>query len=262
MQTQHTPVTLSPIGVFHTDVRYPGDAPRQATLARDATGTIQLLPRLGFEQALSDIQGFERIWLLFLFHHNNNWKPMTRPPRSPRKVGVFACRSPYRPNPVGISAVRLTGIKGLAVSVQEHDLLDGTPILDIKPYIPYADSFPQARTGWLDDLSTPPFDLAIPQRVAQQLAWLSTRGLPGLEQTIRHQLAENPTDGKRKRVTPNGEHWQLAYRTWRIDFTVSTDPPVITLLNIRSGYTRDELHAPEDPYDDKTTHRAFLSSSL
>lgn len=127
---------------------YPQEAPRQAAFASNE-GVIELLPGRNFEQALEDLAGFERIWLVFVFDRNRNWKPKVLPPDgSSRKRGVFATRSPHRPNPVGLSAVELLRIEGRSVHIRNFDLLDGTPILDIKPYIPEADAFPASRSGW------------------------------------------------------------------------------------------------------------------
>ena len=126
---------------------YPQEAPRQAAFASNE-GVIELLPGRNFEQALEDLAGFERIWLVFVFDRNRNWKPKVLPPDgSSRKRGVFATRSPHRPNPVGLPAVELLRIEGRSVHIRNFDLLDGTPILDIKPYIPEADAFPASRSG-------------------------------------------------------------------------------------------------------------------
>ena len=144
---------LEPIGFVKSGGgNYPQEAPRQAVFARNS-GVIELLPGHGYEQALEDLGGFERIWLIFLFDRNGGgWKPKVRPPDgSVHKRGVFATRSPHRPNPLGISAVELDRIEGRKLFIRNFDLLDGTPILDIKPYIPAADAFPNARAGWRDE---------------------------------------------------------------------------------------------------------------
>ena len=127
------------IGVLRGGGEFPQQAPRQGVYARNE-GYIELFPHCNYEQALEDLGGFERIWLLFVFDRNVNWKPKVLPPYGiDRKVGTFASRSPYRPNPVGLSAVELVKIEGLKVYIRNFDLLDGTPILDIKPYIPEVD---------------------------------------------------------------------------------------------------------------------------
>ena len=100
--------------------------------------------------AWRDLAGFERIWLLFAFHRSEGWKAEVRPPRGGGKRSVLATRSPHRPNAIGLSAVELVAVEAGSLRVRGVDLLDGTPILDIKPYVPYADAFPQARAGWID----------------------------------------------------------------------------------------------------------------
>jgi tRNA (adenine37-N6)-methyltransferase len=119
--------------------------------------TIELLPGRNFEQALKDLAGFERIWVIAWLHLNENWQPTVIPPRGPKvRRGLFATRSPHRPNPIAISALKLVRIEGLTLHVHGIDLLDGTPVLDIKPYVPYADAFPDAREGWLEEIGEAP----------------------------------------------------------------------------------------------------------
>ena len=122
---------FEPIGTFHCTARYPYDAARQSPIAESNGGCVLLEIGHNHEQALQDLEGFSHIWLIYVFHHNPNWRPMVQPPRASRKVGVFASRAPYRPNPIGLSCVELISIQGLCVNVGPHDLLDGTPILDI-----------------------------------------------------------------------------------------------------------------------------------
>jgi tRNA (adenine37-N6)-methyltransferase len=102
--------------------------------------------------AFRDLAGFERIWLVFMFHRSEGWKAEVRPPRGGGKRSVLATRSPHRPNSIGLSAVELVGVEAHALRVRGLDLLDGTPILDIKPYVPYADAFPTSRAGWIDEI--------------------------------------------------------------------------------------------------------------
>ena len=120
---------------------------------------IEFLPGNNFEQALDDIEGMERLWLIYLFHRNQGWKPKVMPPRGDKKRGLFATRSPHRPNSIGMSCVRLESREGRKLWVSEYDLLDRTPILDVKPYLPYADSFPDAKTGWLEGLEDDEFEI-------------------------------------------------------------------------------------------------------
>jgi tRNA-Thr(GGU) m(6)t(6)A37 methyltransferase TsaA len=124
------------------------EAPRQPRAAGGAGGTIELYPGRNFEHALDDLQGWEYIWVIFWFHLNRSWRPKVLPPRSTSgRKGVFSTRSPHRPNPIGLSAVRLERVDGLTLHIRDVDMVDGTPVLDIKPYVPYADAHPGARSG-------------------------------------------------------------------------------------------------------------------
>lgn len=133
------------------------DAPHQPTVVEGtetgavAEAVIEFVA--GFpETAYRDLAGFDRLWLVFVFDRSEGWKAEVRPPRGGGKRSVLATRSPHRPNAIGLSCVELVAIEGHGLRVRGVDLLDGTPILDIKPYVPYADAFPEARAGWIDAL--------------------------------------------------------------------------------------------------------------
>jgi tRNA-Thr(GGU) m(6)t(6)A37 methyltransferase TsaA len=131
------------------------DAPHQSTVVAGtetraaAEAVIEFVAEFP-AAAFRDLAGFERIWLVFVFDRSEGWKAEVRPPRGGGKRSVLATRSPHRPNPIGLSAVELVAVEERALRVRGVDLLDGTPILDIKPYVPYADAFPGARAGWID----------------------------------------------------------------------------------------------------------------
>ncbi len=250
-------MTLQPIGTFHADSKYPYEARRQAAVDH-SRGEIRLRANAGFEQALEDLKGFERIWILYRFHHNPDWKPKVMPPRGPRvKRGVFATRAPYRPNALGMSCVRLVKVDGLNVVVEGHDLLDGTPVLDIKPYLPYADAFPEAKVGWLEDLETEKWTVKFSDRAERQIAWLEERGVSRLRGFIQSQLEFDPLDHKRKRVEPICGAYRLRYRTWRADFATDISARAIEVTALSSGYLANELNSSEDPYEDKKVHQDF-----
>ena len=249
-----------PIGVFRSLAKYTYDVPRQGALAENL-GTIELRNGFSFEDALYRIEGFSMLWVLFIFDRNvGRWKPRVLPPRhTTRKVGVFATRSPYRPNPIGLSCVRLVEVRGRTLTVAAHDLLDGTPIVDIKPYLPYADAFPDAAAGWTADDDMPSFEVAYSPLARQQVEWLIQRDIPCLRDYISDRLANNPLDGDRNRLVKcEGEEHTLAYRTWRVAFQCDTDAKRILVTRLFSGYSKDELlPGTEDIYADKELHRAF-----
>lgn len=160
MHRDPAPICFHPIGWVRSPYRRRIDAPHQATVvAGTETGqaeeaVLELEPALPGE-TLAGLEGFTRIWLVFAFHRSEGWAPMVRPPRGPRvKRGVFATRSPHRPNAIGLSCVELVAVEGRCLRLRGVDLLDGTPVLDIKPYVPYADAFPDASAGWIDQVDT------------------------------------------------------------------------------------------------------------
>lgn len=254
-------MTFEPIGFFHGDATYKYAAPRQGVFDV-AQGRVDLSAGHNFEMALRDLAGFERIWLLFVFDRNGGgWRPTTRPPVSAPghgRVGIFASRAPYRPNPIGLSCVRLLSIAGRVLSVSECDLLDGTPILDIKPYVPAADAFPNARAGWVDAQPDAVWTVEVSSAFAQQAAFVRTRGGLDLEATARVQLAHDPFDASRKRVMriTDGEGI-LSLRMFRLHFVTDVITRTVWLRKIRSGYHSAELAHDSDPYVDKELHRAF-----
>ena len=148
--------SFHPIGFVRSPYAKRMDAPHQPTVVAGTESgavveaTLELAADLP-DTVLRDLAGFERIWLVFLFHLSEGWAPLVQPPRGPKgKRGVLATRSPHRPNPIGLSCVELVAVEGRTLRLRGVDLLDGTPVLDIKPYVPYADAFPQARAGWID----------------------------------------------------------------------------------------------------------------
>lgn len=142
-------MNIQPIGTIHSCFREKFGIPRQAGLAKSAAATLELLPPYNVEEALRGIGEYSHLWIVFAFHESicEKFQPTVRPPRlgGNTRVGVFATRSPFRPNPIGLSVVELQGVNGTTLELAGGDFLDGTPVLDIKPYVPYADSIPDAH---------------------------------------------------------------------------------------------------------------------
>lgn len=252
------PVTFTPIGVYHSDAKAPYEAARQPLGRVTTLGEVILNSGQLFEQALEDLEGFERVWLIYQFHHNPHWKPKVLPPRgSDKKVGVFATRAPYRPNPIGISSVKLINVTGLKLQIEGADLLDGTPILDIKPYLPYADAFPDVATGWLGNPE--PWTVTFSAAASEEISFLASRGLGQLQDFIQNQLEHDPLNADKKRVTVERETAVLAYKTWRVRFSHQDSEKRLVVNEIFSGYQDAELAAQEDRYKDKHLHREFLN---
>lgn len=168
---------LKPIAYFRSPLTSKFGVPRQSGVAQALEGEIVFVPEYRNADALRGMEDFDYLWLLWGFSANKHeQKGVTvRPPRlgGNERLGVFATRSPYRPNPVGLSSVRLDGIDYEAkdapvIRVLGADLMDGTPIYDIKPYIPYADSHPEARGGFTDTTAWQPLEVVIPEGIAAQ----------------------------------------------------------------------------------------------
>jgi len=150
--------TFQPLGILRSPYTRRIDAPHQSNVVEGtetrevAEAFLELRDDLPLE-ALKDLEGFERLWLIYVFHKSQGWGPLVRPPRrSQVKRGVLATRSPDRPTPIGLSCVELVAVEGRTLRLRGVDLLDGTPVLDLKPYVPYADSFPGSRAGWIDEV--------------------------------------------------------------------------------------------------------------
>ncbi len=155
--------SFTPIGYVRGGFAERFGVPRQARLAPDVPARIEIVPPYNRREAWQGLDQFSHVWLVFGFHavRDEQWKPTVRPPRlgGKQRMGVFATRSPHRPNHLGLSAVTLAGIElgegKVALTVRGADMIDGTPIFDVKPYVPYADAIPDAKGGWANDVPQP-----------------------------------------------------------------------------------------------------------
>ena len=142
---------VKPIGIIHTPFTTSTGTPIQPQMAHGAVGTVEVFEE--YTPGLRDIEGFDRIWLLFWFHRASPPKLLVQPYMDTKEHGLFTTRAPARPNPIGISSVRLLEVKENILKVADVDMLDGTPLLDIKPYAPKFDCFAVQRCGWLDTVN-------------------------------------------------------------------------------------------------------------
>jgi tRNA-Thr(GGU) m(6)t(6)A37 methyltransferase TsaA len=147
-ECEREPILLCPIGVIRTGFSLASGTPIQPIYAQGAEGRVELEER--FAAALDDIDGFERVWLLYWMDRAQPYQPKVVPYRDTRERGLFATRSPCRPNPIGMSAVRVLRREGCVLHVADVDVLDDTQLLDLKPYVPDFDAHPSARAGWFD----------------------------------------------------------------------------------------------------------------
>lgn len=232
-------ILIHPIGFLSSELKQRYQAPHQGVLVKDCKALIHLNPKQNFEQAAKDLEGFERIWIIYQFHLNKNWKPLVNPPRFLKgKIGVFATRAPYRPNQIGLSCVKLVKVDGLNIYITESDILDGSPILDIKPYLPYSDSFPNVETGWVTSGAIIIYQVLFnpkAKRFAQQL--LEEKSINLLDYA-RVQLELDPTDLRRKRIERVGSNetkqvkFSLKYQEWQINYIVDETKNIVKVLEI------------------------------
>jgi tRNA-Thr(GGU) m(6)t(6)A37 methyltransferase TsaA len=143
-----TTFTFRPIGVIRSPFTSQEGTPIQPAFGEGAEGTLELDP--AYVGALEDLGGFERIWALYIFDRARPFVPRVVPYLDDRPRGLFATRAPSRPNPIGLSVFRVLAVEGATIRVADVDVLDGTPLLDVKPYVPAFDAFPASRVGWLE----------------------------------------------------------------------------------------------------------------
>ena len=184
---------IKPIAHIRTDFPEKFGIPRQSGLAKTLRGRIVFEPEYRNPDALRGLEDFSHIWLIWEFSANrstSSWQPTVRPPRlgGNAHMGVFATRSPFRPNPLGLSCVKMDSIEfsspdGPVINVCGADLMDGTPIYDIKPYIKYADSRPEAVCGYVDRLEERSLKVVFPSELADRVADKSV--IPPLMETLR-----------------------------------------------------------------------------
>lgn len=253
--------SFAPIGVVHCSNRYKFEAPRQGVYSHGSRAEIELLPGCDFETALCDLEGFARLWVIFVFDRNRGWKPKVSPPvvSGKKRIGVFATRSPHRPNPIGMSCVELEKIEGRRLMIRNHDFLDGTPVLDLKPYIPAADCFPGSKAGWRDEADAAEIPVSFAPEAERKTAYIEQISGLDLQNFCRVQLAHHPESSERKRVERRQDGlYSIGCRTWRLVYELGADG--VRVLDVESHYLPEELAAGvPDPYGDKEHHRNFTA---
>jgi len=259
---------LDPIGFVHSPRVTKVEAARQPRAADGTPARIELLPGRNFEHALEDLARWELIWVLFWFHQAHGWRPKVLPPRSTTgRKGVFATRSPHRPNAIGMSVVRLERVDGLTLHIRDADMLEGTPVLDIKPYIAYTDAHPHAGNGWLEDqgqagADTQPADPLLAYVVefdplaAEQTAWIEAHTGLALGERIRYTLALGPAPHPYRRIRRMEDGMQLAVKEWRVRFAV--EARLVRVMEVYSGFRASQL-AEADADEVRRSHRAFAA---
>jgi tRNA-Thr(GGU) m(6)t(6)A37 methyltransferase TsaA len=236
----HEPQSLNvvPIGFVRTAKPLRFDARHQPDESEPDSSIVELVPTADHRAALRDLAGFTRVWLVWWFHLNKGWRPLVLPPRGPaRRRGVLATRSPHRPNPLGLTAVRLLGVEGTRLRIGPCDLVDGTPILDIKPYIPAYDAFPDETAGWLGEVEAahaapPRFAVRFEPLADEQAAWLAANWRIDFRPRLGELLARDPSPhrGRRIRRRPGGR-CEIGCGAWRATFSVAESTVIVHALD-------------------------------
>lgn len=218
---------LSPIAIAHTPYKEKFAIPRQPGLVHAARGSIEFLEGYQSPDMLQGIEQFSHLWLVFVFHQTQEqgWKASVRPPRlgGNAKMGVLATRSTFRPNPIGLSVVKLEAVtrhqQGIRLEISGMDLVDGTPLLDIKPYLPYADALPDAQAGFAQTEPEAELQVVFLADVENQLNALS-RSHPELKALISQVLAQDPRPAYRK-GKPDTKQYGVKLAGFNVCFQVS-----------------------------------------
>jgi len=250
IEPEYEPVLRAePIGFLRSGKRSKFSLPHQPVGNADERNVVELNPGKQFEQALLDLEGFDRIWLVWWFHRHRNWKAQVLPPRGPKKKrGVFATRSPHRPNPIGITPVELIRVEKRRLIVGEVDLIDGTPILDIKPYVPAIDAFPGSKAGWVDEIERAGeeplrFQVTLSELAEVQAAFLEEEwGLEIVEKAVRR-LAVDPSPHRTRRISRHGSEFLMSCGAWRVYFAVAGE--IVEVLRLSPGYPNEYLADPK-----------------
>ena len=254
---------IKPIGFIRSGKPLKFDARHQPDEKQAETNVLEMLPGDRYQKALKDLAGFDRIWLIWWFHRNQAWRPEVLPPRGPSKRrGVFATRSPHRPNPIGITPVQLLEVRKGKLILGPCDLVDGTPVFDIKPYIPSYDSFPDAKAGWIDEvdaaLSAPPaFAVEFAPQAAEHIAWLRSEWSVDFEPRLRELLGRDPSPHRTRRIrSRHGDRFDIGCGAWYAVFEVRDR--TVRILHVKPAFPLKFLTDPARPViPDKAAQLAF-----
>lgn len=237
------------IARIYTDFPDKFGIPRQSGLVGELTGKIIFEPEYRNPEAVRGLEGFSHIWLLWQFSENRkeHWNATVRPPRlgGNKRVGVFATRSPFRPNAIGLSCVQLVGIEreeglGVVLRVQGADMVNGTPIYDIKPYIPLTDCHPEASEGYTEQTREHELEVCFPQELLEKLPLEKRAAIQGvLRQDPRPAYLQDP-----ERV------YGISFAGFNVKFRVEKEK--LTVCEVEESAYSPKLHGKrEDKYGQK-----------
>jgi tRNA-Thr(GGU) m(6)t(6)A37 methyltransferase TsaA len=230
MLPQNENYSFAPIGYIQSCFKEKFGVARQSMMVSQAQGVLKFNPDPAYLNSLRHLHEFSHLWIIFVFHKNldKGWKPLINPPRleAPNQVGVFASRSPHRPNPIGMSVVKIEEIDfsapgGIELHLSGLDILDGTPVLDIKPYLAYADSFADATLGWASQ-SIQKYRVEFSPASARAIQAAGTKYHPDLQALLQQmlELDPRPTSQRRRASIESTESEGLVFAFRIFDFDV------------------------------------------
>lgn len=259
-------LSLDPIGFIRTPQRQKFHARHQPDEGAPERCVLELVRGRDYELGLRDLAGFSRVWLVWWFHRNTTWRPLVLPPRGPKqRRGVFATRSPHRPNPLGLSAVELIAVDAAHCRLElgPCDLVDGTPVFDIKPYLPAYDAFPEAVGGWTMAIDTamaaaPTHTVALSPLALEQAEWLAAEWGIDFRPRMLALLARDPTPHRTRRIRRRHDgRLEIGCGAWRGYFEVVEERVDVAALDAAfpTHWIED---AQRTRLPDRDAQRAFL----
>lgn len=228
--------TVHSIALIQSPCKEKFGLPRQAALVPELQASILILPPYDRDEAFDQLDTFSHIWVLSVFHEvsNEQWQPTVRPPRlgGNKRVGVFASRSPYRPNPIALSVLKLEAVQRrvakLELVVSGCDLVDGTPVIDIKPYLPYADRIDNASGGYVDAVTKPCLTVVFDSSASEACAEIESNGYPGFRLLIERLIAQDPRPAYHEHMQE--KMYGLRIYDFNVRFRVQAGQAVVTKI--------------------------------
>lgn len=230
--------TVEAIGIVHSCYSEKFGIPRQPGLVKSARGAIELLPPCNREEMFHELDQFSHIWVQFLFHNavTDGWRPTVRPPwlGGQKRVGLYASRSPHRPNFLGMSVVRHHGLRkekgGLFLDISGMDLLQGTPVFDIKPYVPYGDRVEEASSGFIK-FAEQPVDVFFTAEADRECAIYQKETGRDLKTLVREILAQDPRPASQRK-----KEREYGMLLWDMNVRWQATRDGFTVLQVQKNY--------------------------
>jgi tRNA-Thr(GGU) m(6)t(6)A37 methyltransferase TsaA len=227
------------LGLLESCFKEKFGTPRQPHLAPGSTARLRIDPRYSPEHSLAGLEKFSHVWLLSWFHLNTNktFHPKIHPPRMKGgKIGVFASRSPHRPNPIGLSLARLEKVEGGTLYLSGIDLIDGTPILDVKPYLLFSDSAPAPQAGWVPDHAFPELEVEVSARAARDLERCA--GAADLRALITDVLRHDPRNRRNATQMKEGADLEFFICDREVHFSVAGSKATVTRVEAAGKFEK------------------------